>query len=392
MANPWIDEHAALLAARAERDLEALVAVSSPSGDVTGAEEAVAVASALAADVAEPERPACSSAGHAPDLELRVRGAGERRILLVGHLDTVFSHEAHVAPKRMGRRVLGSGTIDMKGGVALSLGLLRAIAGRPELAEATLLLVNDEEWRVGSFSHGARFAGYDACLCFEAGERDPEGNDAVIVRRKAAGTIRVSAQGRSSHSGSAPDKGVNALLALAEVARTGAAAHDPNGPDRLTVVPTILRSGDALNVVPASGELVFDVRADRLGALRGVLDLIPERVGEATLGAAMQREWPGMDSRQSAAPILAAAAARLGRPLMPAQRGGASDASHFAAAGIAVTIDGLGPSGGRAHSPDEFVDLDSLRPRAEVALAVADAVLGGDDVTIWQEIATLSRK
>ena len=89
----------------------------------------------------------------------------------------------------------------MKGGVALSLGLLRALAARPELGEATLLLVNDEEWRVGPFAHGARFADYDACLCFEAGERDPRGDDAVIVRRKAAGTIRVRATGRSAHSG-----------------------------------------------------------------------------------------------------------------------------------------------------------------------------------------------
>ena len=377
MGRPWIDLHAATLAARAERDLQALVAVSSPSGDVAGAEEAVAVTSALAADVAEVQRPQCSSPGHAPDLELWLEGPGTRRILLVGHLDTVFSHQTHVAPQREGSRIRGSGTIDMKGGVALSLGVLRALAGREELAEATLLLVNDEEWRVGPFAHGARFAGYDACLCFEAGERDPDGNDAVIVRRKAAGTIRVTAQGRSSHSGAAPDKGVNALLALAEVAITTSAAHAPSGSDRLTVVPTILRSGEALNVVPAEGELVFDVRADRLEALRAVLDLIPGRVGEATVQAVMQREWPGMDSRASAAPVLAAAGAILGRPVVPAQRGGASDASHFAAAGIAVTIDGLGPRGGRAHAPEEFVDLDSLHTRAEVALAVADAVLGG---------------
>ena len=62
---PWIEEHAAAIAARAERDLEALVAVSSPSGDVRGAEEAVAVAAALAPDDAEVERLPCSSPEHA---------------------------------------------------------------------------------------------------------------------------------------------------------------------------------------------------------------------------------------------------------------------------------------------------------------------------------------
>ena len=83
-----------------------------------------------------PQRVPCSSPGHAPDLELRVRGPGSRRILLVGHLDTVVPHAAHVAPEHQGRRVRGSGTIDMKGGVAISLGVLRALAERAELGEA----------------------------------------------------------------------------------------------------------------------------------------------------------------------------------------------------------------------------------------------------------------
>ncbi len=277
-------------------------------------------------------------------------------------------------PSDGGRHVLGSGTIDMKAGDAIALGVLRALAGRPEVGEAVLLLVNDEEWRIGPFAHVPRFAGFDACLCFEAGERTPAGDDAVVVRRKAAGAIRVNAHGRSSHSGSAPDRGINALLALAEVARGVAALHDPRGPDRLTAVPTILHSGEALNVVPAAGELVCDVRADRLEALREVLATIPREVGGATIEAALQREWPGMDARQSTAEILTAAGLELGRPVMPAQRGGASDASHFAAT-IPITIDGLGPRGGHAHAPEEFVDLDSLLPRAEVALAIADAVL-----------------
>ena len=372
--DPWIEEHAAGLAARAERDLEALVAISSPSGDAAAAEEAVAVASALAPAEAELERLPCSSAEHAADLLVRVRGAGTRRLLLVGHLDTVVAHDAHVPPQRTGPLLRGSGTIDMKSGVALSIGLLHALAGRPELGEATLLLVNDEEWRTAPFGHVPRFQGFDACLCFEAGELSPDGDDAVVVRRKAAGSVRVRAHGRAAHSGAAPDKGINALVALADVAGRIAALHDPAGPDRLTAVPTILRSGEALNVVPASGELTCDVRADRLEALREVLDALPGEVAGARIEAEMQREWPGMDARAAAAPVLAAAGAALGRPVIGAQRGGASDASHFAA-GIPVTIDGLGARGGHAHHPDEFVDLRSLLPRAQVALAVAHAAL-----------------
>jgi glutamate carboxypeptidase len=135
----------------------------------------------------------------------------------------------------------------------------------------------------------------------------------------------------------------------------------------------MLRSGDALNVVPPNGRLTSDVRADRLEAFDRVLAAVPEEIGGATLKAWMVREWPGMDAREATAPVLEHASALLGRPIRPAQRGGASDASHFAA-GIPVTIDGLGPRGGGAHAPHEHVLTESLRTRAEVALSLAWSV------------------
>jgi glutamate carboxypeptidase len=81
-----------------------------------------------------------------------------------------------------------------------------------------------------------------------------------------------------------------------------------------------------------------------------------------------------MDSSAATAPLLERAAEALGRPIAGAARGGASDASHFAAA-IPLTVDGLGPRGGGAHAPHEHVLVDSIGPRAAVALAVADSVL-----------------
>jgi glutamate carboxypeptidase len=374
----WIADSSASIAERAERELEALVGVSSPSGDISGAQETAAIAAALLPDGASTEHLPCSSPDHAPDLLARMQGTGTKRILLLGHLDTVVAHDDHRSLERdpgNPDRLYGSGTVDMKGGDVLALGVLRALSSRPELfAEVALLLVVDEEWRVGPFAHVERFAGFDACLCFEAGELDADGNDAVVVKRKAAGTVEVLAQGRSAHSGSAPDKGVSALLALATAAQAIAAQHDPRGTDRLTAVPTVIHSGDAFNVVPANGRLIADVRADRLGAFGRVLDAVPAEVGGATLTARLVRQWPGMDARQPTAPLLVQAATSLGRPVIAAQRGGASDASHFAAT-IPLTVDGLGPRGGAAHNPGEFVLASSLRTRAEVALAVALAAL-----------------
>ncbi len=373
--DPWVQETAAEIGRRAARELEALVAVSSPSGDVHGAEECAAICAALLPDEAAIERLPCSSPGHAQDLLARLQGSGRRRVILLGHLDTVVAHGDHRPLARHGDTLVGSGAVDMKGGDVLAIGIMRALARRPELyAEVALLLVVDEEWRTGTLAHVDRFAGWDACLCFEGGEQTSDGEDGVVVRRKAAGTIRVTAHGRAAHSGSAPDRGRNALLALAAAAQAVAACHDPAGAQHLTSVPTILRSGDAFNVVPGAGELFCDCRADDLDAIEGVLQAIPAEVGGVRLEPELIRRWPGMHSEHAVAPALSRAAELLGRPVHGRSRGGASDASHFAAA-IPVTVDGLGPRGGKAHNPGEFVYEASLAPRAEVALAVLAAVL-----------------
>ncbi len=373
--NPWVDEVAAAIEARAHEDLRELVDISSPSGDVPGAEAAVAAAQALAPRQAQSQRLPCSSADHADDLLLELAGSGEARILLLGHLDTVVAHADHRPLLVDGETLVGSGTIDMKGGDVIALGLLRALADVPDrYARAALLLVVDEEWRTRGLDHVQRFAGWDACLCFEGGQLADDGRDAVVVRRKAAGTLRVTGHGRSAHSGSAPDRGANALLALAAAARVVADHHDPSGPQALTAVPTVLRSGDAFNVVPAVGELLCDLRAPDHASFDAVVAAVPGEVGGAKLSAELIRVWPGMDSTTATAPVIERAAGALGREIVAGGRGGASDASHFAPA-IAVTIDGLGPLGGAAHNPAEHVLTSSIRPRAQLAAALVHAVL-----------------
>ena len=93
------------------------------------------------------------------------------------------------------------GYVDMKGGVALALGLASWLAGRhPELfSELAILLVMDEEWRLEPFAHVERFAHYDACLCFEAGERP--------ARRRASWfSARRPGRSRSTRAGGPPTR------------------------------------------------------------------------------------------------------------------------------------------------------------------------------------------
>ncbi|UJA21401.1 M20/M25/M40 family metallo-hydrolase [Thermoleophilia bacterium SCSIO 60948] len=376
-APDFVREAAERIDAVAVEQIATLVAVSSPSGDVPGAERTIELLVGMLPEGVEVERPSCSTPQYAPDLIARLRGTGSGRIVLLGHVDTVIAHESHRPLAIEASKLVGSGSIDMKAGDVLAAGVMRELATRPELyAEIALLAVTDEEWRRRPFAHGPAFAGWDACLCFEGGERDPDGvGDGVVVKRKAAGTLRIEARGVASHSGSAPDAGRNALLGLAAVAQLVTAQQDPAGAERLSAVPTILRSGDAFNVVPDGGELFCDLRADSQASFDRVLGEIPRDVDGVEIDPALIRVWPGMDTREVAAPVVEAASRLTGRPLLARARGGASDASHMAQT-IDLVIDGLGPLGGRAHAPEEYVEADSIRPRAEVALAVALAALG----------------
>jgi glutamate carboxypeptidase len=376
--NSWVEGAARDLVRHADRELDALVGVSSQSGDSRGAEEALAVCSALLPTEVEIERPASSSPGYANDLIATLKGSGERRLMLLGHVDTVVATDEHRPLERDGGKLVGSGAVDMKGGVVYALGIMRALAAMPDrYAEVALLLVTDEEWRTHGLTHVERFAGFDGCLCFEAGQVSPDRREGVIVRRKAAATLRVQARGVAAHSGSAPDKGRNALLALAAAAQHVASRHDPRGDHQLSAVPTIINSGEAFNVVPSGGELFCDLRANDLAAFDAVIDAVPDDVAGATLHPELVRRWPGMDALDSTRDLLADASGLLGREILGLERGGASDASHMAQH-VPLTVDGLGPRGGGAHNPDEFVLAESLEPRVQVALAVVAALLGID--------------
>ncbi len=109
------------------------------------------------------------------------------------------------------------------------------------------------------------------------------------------------------------------------------------------MVPTMISSGEGINVVPGSGELSIDMRADDEASFEPVIESIPDAVDGVRLEVERLRLWPGMDMGDVAAGPLERASRLLGRPIAGTSRGGASDASNLAPY-LTLAIDGLGPA------------------------------------------------
>jgi glutamate carboxypeptidase len=351
--------------------LRTLVEVESPSEDVAATGRCVRVAGELG-EAALGRPPKVVDAGGREHLLWR----GERvEVLVLGHLDTVWplGTLARWPFAVDGDRATGPGAFDMKAGVAQ---LLLALEGL-DAPEVAVLLTTDEE--IGSSASRALIeataAGARAALVAE-----PSAAGALKRERKGVGMYRLEVGGRAAHAGLDPESGVNALIAAAHLAVDVAAVADPAA--GTTVTPTRLRAGTTVNTVPAAATLEVDVRIatpqeqDRVDA--AVRSLAP-RVPGATVtvhGGANRPPLPGASSRGLVA-LAERCASELGVALPPAVAvGGGSDGNFTAGIGV-PTLDGLGAVGGNAHAEGEWVHLPSMRERARLLRAVAEAVLSG---------------
>lgn len=351
-------------------DLRTLVGIDSGTRDKAGVERVNAwLEGRLAALGFSVERHPQAELGD--NLLARLDGSGSGHILLLGHSDTVFPRgTAAERPMRIeGDRILGPGACDMKGGLLAGCYAVAALAelGFRDYGRITYLCVSDEE--IGErrsldlIRAAAREA--DTALTLEAARA----NGDIVIARKGARVYAIEAFGRAAHAGVEPEKGRNAILALAHCSL---ALQQLNGyrPD-VTVNLGVIAGGSEPNVVPDYARLLVDVRAFTIEDL--------EAVREAAAAAIAKEMVPGVEVRMAEAghghepmpytPEVAAvealaqeAARELGFTLRGAHTGGASDASLAAAEGKPV-LDGLGPVGGLDHSPDEYILLSSIVPR-----------------------------
>jgi glutamate carboxypeptidase len=347
--------------------LGGLVEIESPSTDGDALARCAAAVSALFA----------TRLGRAPAVagaHLHWSGGGPARVVLVGHFDTVWpigtlQRRPFAVADGVAR---GPGALDMKAGIVQ---LVEALATLDDLRGVDVVLTADEE--LGSLT--SRTLVQDAARgALAALVLEPAGaGGALKTARKGTGMYSLHVHGRAAHAGNEPERGANALLALAElVLAAGRLGRPELG---TTVTPTMASAGMASNVVPAEASAELDVRiehpAEAARVDADVRALAPTVAGTTvTVDGGPNR--PPMPASASTALFARARACaeRLGLgPLGGVAVGGGSDGNFTAAAGV-PTLDGLGAVGGGMHAEDEHVLVATMPERAALLAELVDDI------------------
>lgn len=317
------------------------------------------------------------------------REGGGPTVVLVGHIDTVYP-TGSVARRPFtitGNRITGCGVSDMKSGILSGIYALRILRDLDIGLPTVRYVVNTDE-EVGSqtsrtlIEETARDA--DAAYILEPGRA--VGPGCVVTTRKGIGLYNLRVTGKAAHAGGEPWRGRSAtlemahkMIALHALTTPGLRAGNTEG---VSVNVGVVRGGSRRNVVAAEAYAEIDLRvptaaavAETEAAMRAIAShaTVPETIGELTGGI----NRPPMERTAAQDRLLAIAEAILGGwdiPVEPIGTGGGSDGNFTAAIGT-PTLDALGPMGGGAHSPEEYLDLSSLSDRiALVASLIAETV------------------
>lgn len=300
------------------------------------------------------------------------------RIVLIGHIDTVFP-EGEVGRRpfsisqRDGTRIAtGPGVLDMKSGVLIGMYALRLLIEGQEANYSSVTFICNSDEEIGSPSSRpliqelARQA--DAVLVLEPGRA----KETIVSSRKGCGQYRVEVHGVPAHAGVEPDRGRNAILELSYQVQKMQALNGTIAGATLSV--GIIRGGDRTNVVPDYAYFDMDVRTiDQAShkaleaAMRQVTYQNKLNGTRITLSGSMLCQPFERNKRNAHLVELAKeAGSELGLKIQDASSGGASDANTTSAMGV-PTLDGLGAGGGLAHNPGEFIELDYLPTRVALA-------------------------
>jgi glutamate carboxypeptidase len=318
----------------------------------------------------------------------RLAGAGPPLVVMLsGHFDTVFEPDSpfqHFArDAAQPERATGPGVADMKGGLVVMIYALRALAGSGDLDRASWVVVLNSDEEIGSLGsrplieREARHADYG--FVFEAAQR----GGAMVRSRRGLGQFWMSVEGVAAHSGSSHEKGRSAVR---ELAQKIVLVEDLTDYDRgITLNVGTVRGGTKRNIVPDEAEAWIDLRYDDPETGVEVRDELLRIADEVEVEGTRTSLWgrlhrpPKLPTERVEALLEAHAdaAADLGWPVpAPVHAGGGTDGSLMGHVDL-PTLDSMGVVGGRAHTREEYVHLESLPQRATLAAVLLSRLLRG---------------
>lgn len=318
-------------------------------------------------------------------LFIRKRPECKRRILLMGHMDTVYplTSPFQTVKALSSTRLNGPGVADMKGGLIVLLHALSLFEKMPQAAHLgwDVFITADEE--IGSPSSSPFLASiaqqYQAAFVYE-----PALEEGYLAKnRKGSGKLALIAHGRAAHAGRAFNEGKNAICYLAEAI---IAVNALNGKkEGVTINIGLMSGGEALNVVPAMATAQLDIRISQpedacwvKEQLQSIIHQLARQGYDLTLQGTFHRPV-----KKVSQPIIQLfnrvkkISERLSFFLDWKDSGGCCDGNNLSNLGVPV-LDNLGVCGGKIHSTEEFLELSSLTERGALsALLLKDLAEGG---------------
>jgi glutamate carboxypeptidase len=311
-------------------------------------------------------------------------GSNEKPILLMGHRDTVFP-KGEVARRPFtieGNRAHGPGVSDMKSGLVMNVFVAAAFqkfGGAP--CPIKLLLTSDEEIGSPSSRPVIEREGRAARAVYNSEPGRPSGN--VVTSRKGGVFMRFEIAGKAAHSGGNFAAGISAIGELAhKIVQIHALTDMAKG---ITLNVGLVSGGQSVNTTAPHAEGQIDMRyidpADRATTLKAIETIIAtSTVPGTTAKLHINGEFLPVVQNETSKILFdayRAAAKDAGLPDISGEFAGGCADSGFTASVGAPTICAVGPVGGNAHTAQEYLDLDSIVPRAQ-ALALAILRTGVD--------------
>lgn len=290
-----------------------------------------------------------------------------KRLLLLGHLDTVFPPNTFTLFKEDDEWVYGPGVCDMKGGNLVAFKALESLVNEGiKLQNIDFLLVSDEETGSDDSKKLSKelASSYDYCLVFEAAGKDME----VVIGRKGVGTFGINIQGLAAHAGNHYADGNDANLEAAIKLQHLVALTDLD--KNTTVNVGKINGGIGANTISPSANLLFELRYDKLSEKERVLKEIETIVNTSYVEGTMSHLSGGiqrdvMQTTQGHLDFVSAIESITAEPLKTEKRGGVSDANIFSACGV-LTLDGFGPYGDGDHTDKERALKSSFISRIDL--------------------------